>query len=292
MTTQSPSIYFPPATPNVRSVLIPEAHLNELATIIERRTLMQFGTERRDLLVGTLATLASNAGARDAATYAVQLLTNSDEKALMALVDALTINETTFFRNVPQLNLFARIALPEVISRKRATSEPKTLQIWSAGCSSGQEAYTLAMLAHEAVKPLFTWGVQITATDISPTVLAAAKEGVYPKARLDTMPAELRSRYFDDLGGQIRVKESLKRLVTFKQHNLRDPFPPTRFDVIFCRNVMIYFSRQEQAHLAQRFAERLAPEGFLFIGHSESLQGLGVGLQLRMHNGGVVYQRD
>lgn len=272
--------------------MIPEAHLNQLATIIEQRTLMQFGAERRDLLVGTLATLANNAGVRDAATYAAQLLAAGNEAALMALVDALTINETTFFRNVPQLNLFARIALPEIISRKRATSEPKTLQIWSAGCSTGQEAFTLAMLAQEAVLPLFTWGVQILATDISPTVLAAAQAGVYPKARLDTMPAELRTRYFEDLGGQIRVKESLKRLVTFKQHNLRDPFPPTRFDAIFCRNVMIYFSRQEQARLAQRFAERLAPEGFLFIGHSESLQGLGVGLQLRMHNGGVVYQRD
>lgn len=292
MTIQSPSIYFPPATPNVRSVLIPEAHLNELASIIERRTLMQFGAERRELLVGTLTSLASNAGVRDAAAYAAQLLAAGDESAMMALVDALTINETTFFRNVPQLNLFARIALPEIISRKRATSEPKVLQIWSAGCSTGQEAYTLAMLANEAVKPLFTWGVQILATDISPTVVAAAKAGVYPKARLDTLPAELRSRYFDDLGGQIRVKESLKRHVTFRQHNLRDPFPPTRFDAIFCRNVMIYFSRQEQARLAQRFAERLAPEGFLFIGHSESLQGLGVGLQLRMHNGGVVYQRD
>ncbi|MBI3759002.1 MAG: protein-glutamate O-methyltransferase CheR, partial [Deltaproteobacteria bacterium] len=191
-----------------------------------------------------------------------------------------------------QLDLFARVALPEVISRKRATSEPKQLKIWSAGCSTGQEAYTLAMLANEAVLPMFTWGAQILGTDISPTVIETARAGVYPKARLDTMPASMRARYFDDLGAQLRVKETLKRLVTFRQHNLRENFPAERFDVIFCRNVMIYFTRQEQIRLAQRFAERLAPEGFLFIGHSESLQGLGVGLKMRLHNGGVAYQKE
>lgn len=274
-----------------RPAAIPEALLNELVATIEQRTLMQFGTERRDLLIATLAGLADAAGACDAGSYAGRLLKAGSETELMALVDALTINETTFFRNVPQLNLFARVALPEVVARKRATSEPKRLKIWSAGCSSGQEAYTLAMLANEVAQPLFTWEVQILATDISPTVLAEARRGVYQKARLDTMPSAMRTRYFDDLGAQIRVKDALKRLVKFMQHNLRDPFPADRFDVIFCRNVMIYFSRQEQARLARRFADRLAPEGFLFIGHSESLQGLDVGLQMRLQNGGVAYQK-
>ena len=288
----SQSSYSLQVLPESRAALIPEALLNELAATIERRTLMQFGAERRDLLINTLAGLADAAGMRDAGSYAGRLLSSGSETELMALVDALTINETTFFRNVPQLNMFAGFALPEVIARKRATSEPKRLKIWSAGCSTGQEAYTLAMLANEVVKPLFTWEAQILGTDISPTVLKAARHGVYPKARLDTMPTHMRARYFDDLGAEIRVKESLRRLVTFKQHNLCESFPNDRFDVIFCRNVMIYFSRKEQARLAQRFAERLAPEGFLFIGHSESLQGLDVGLQLRLHNGGVAYQKE
>jgi chemotaxis protein methyltransferase CheR len=291
MTLMSQSFLSLPVLSETRSTVIPEPLLNELVTIIEQRTLMQFGTERRDLLITTLSGLADAAGARDAGSYAGRLLKAGGETELMALVDALTINETTFFRNVPQLNLFAQVALPEVVSRKRATSEPKKLKIWSAGCSTGQEAYTLAMLANDVAKPLFTWEVEILATDISPTVLAEARRGVYPKARLNTMPAAMHARYFDDLGAQIRVKDSLRQLVRFTQHNLRDPFPADRFDVIFCRNVMIYFSRQEQARLARRFAERLAPEGFLFIGHSESLQGLDVGLQMRLQKGGVAYQK-
>jgi chemotaxis protein methyltransferase CheR len=283
--------YSQPALTPTRPAAVPEALLSQLTTLIEQRTMMQFENERRELLLTTLGALANEALARDTSSYVGRLLSAGNEAELMRLVDALTINETTFFRNVPQLNLFASVALPEVISRKRATSEPKRIKVWSAGCSTGQEAYTLAMLAQEAILPLFTWEVQILATDISPTVLAEAQRALYPKARLDTMPTEMRARYFDDLGAQIRVKESLRRLVTFRQHNLRDTFPMDRFDVIFCRNVMIYFSRKEQARLAQRFAERLAPEGFLFIGHSESLQGLDVGLQLRLHKGGVAYQK-
>lgn len=272
--------------------MIPEPVLSALATTIEQRTLMQFSSERRDLLVNTITALAGAAGERDAGDYAGRLLGPGYETQLMELVDALTINETTFFRNVPQLNLFAQKALPQIIARKRATSEPKVIKIWSAGCSCGQEPYTLGMLANEAVQPLYTWSVQILATDISPRVLEVGRRGVYPKARLDTMPDRLRLEYFSDLGTQIRVKDKLRQLVTFRQHNLCDPFPNDRFDVIFCRNVMIYFSRQEQLRLAQRFRDHLAPEGFLFIGHSESFQGADVGLHMRLHNGGVAYQRD
>jgi chemotaxis protein methyltransferase CheR len=290
--TTSPNGFFSQTLPVMRSSPIPEPLLCELVRLIEQRTLMQFGSERRDLLLNTLGALAGAAGAGDTATYAGKLLGAGHEKELMALVEALTINETTFFRNVPQLNLFAQYALPKVIARKRATSEPKNLKIWSAGCSYGQEAYTLAILAHELVQPLYTWGVQILATDLAKRVLEVGRRAVYPKARLDTMPPAVRTQYFHDLGEQIRVKDQIRQSVTFMQHNLRDPFPADRFDVIFCRNVMIYFSRQDQIRLAQRFHDHLAPEGFLFIGHSESLQGLNVGLQMRLHNGGVAYQKE
>ena len=252
---------------------------------------MQFGVERRDLLLSTLASRAGSAGDRDVTAFIERILAPGSASEMMALIDALTINETTFFRNVPQLNLFARVALIEIIERKRNTGETKQLSIWSAGCSTGQEAYTLAMLASEAVLSLPGWNIQIRATDLSPTVLDVARRGIYPKARLDTMPAQMRARYFDDLGDRIEIKDGLRRHVTFKHHNLRDPFPADMFDVIFCRNVMIYFSREDQSRLAHRFKERLVPNGFLFIGHSESLQGLDVGLHLRLHEGGVAYQK-
>jgi chemotaxis protein methyltransferase CheR len=105
------------------------------------------------------------------------------------------------------------------------------------------------------------------------------------------MPQGILPRYFDETGAEIRVKDVLRRITLFQHHNLRETLPAGIFDIIFCRNVMIYFSREEQARLVQKFKERLAPEGFLFIGHSESLQGLGVDYRLRIHERGIAYQR-
>src|SRR6266498_994015 len=149
----------------------------------------------------------------------------------------------------------------------------------------------LAILAYEALRFLPSWDVHVCGTDIASSVIEVAKRGVYPKTRLATMPPQILTRYFDDLGNEIRVKEILRRLTSFQSHNLRDQFPPQTYDVIFCRNVMIYFSREDQVELAKRFKDRLTPEGFLFIGHSESLQGLDVNFQLRVEEGGVAYQK-
>jgi chemotaxis protein methyltransferase CheR len=277
--------------PDFQSAAVPAALLDELAALIERRALMQFGADRRSHFVNTVTARARALGERDTASYIRRVTSVGGESELNTLIDHLTINETTFFRNVPQLNLFARVALPEVMERKRITGRPKRLEIWSAACSTGQEVYTLAILANEAVRLLPQWEVRVFGTDISPTVLETARRGVYPKARLDTTPPEYLKRYFEDQGDQIRVTSALRKLTAFQLHNLRDAPPAGAFDVIFCRNVMIYFSRDEQARLAQKFYERLAPEGFLFIGHSESLQGMGVNFQLRVQDGGVAYQK-
>lgn len=253
--------------------------------------MMRFGIERRTHFVNTIAARALATKALDSGAYIRGVLAPFGQPELLILIDHLTINETTFYRNVPQMNLFSRVAIAEVVARKKAANEPKRLDVWSSACSTGQEAYTLAILAYEALRFLPGWEVRVHGTDISPTVVEVARRGIYSKARLDTMPPEMLVRYFDTVGEEIRIKEILRRLISFKQHNLCDPFPPVTFDVIFCRNVMIYFSRQDQAKLAQKFKERLAPEGFLFIGHSESLQGLDVNFRLRLQEGGVAYQR-
>ena len=282
---------FPTTSFSPRPEAAPAALIDELATVIERRTLMQFGTDRRNHLLNTLAARARAIGDADVTAYVRRVMSPLGNTEMMLLVDDLTINETTFYRNVPQLNLFSKVALRDVIARKKAANAPKRLDIWSAACSSGQEVYTLAILAYEAVKFLPAWDVRVFGTDISPTVLTTARRGIYPKARLDTVPPGIIQRYFDDTGDKIQVKEALRRITTFQTHNLSDPAPPGTFDVIFCRNVMIYFSREEQAKLAQKFNDRLAPEGFLFIGHSESLQGLGVDFRLRIEEQGVAYQK-
>ena len=264
--------------------------LDVLAGKIEQRTMMRFAVDRRTHFINTVTARARLVTEGNTAAYIQRVLAPLHEAEFMALIDDLTINETTFFRNVPQMNLFARVAIPEIMARKNKTQGSRRLDIWSAACSTGQEAYTLAILAYEALRFVPEWGVRVHATDISPTVVEAARRGIYPRARLDTMPPDILKRYFDDHGEEIRIKEVLKQMVTFQQHNLRESFPVQTFDVIFCRNVMIYFSREDQAHLARRFKERLAPEGFLFIGHSESLQGLDVDFRLRLQDGGVAYQ--
>ena len=254
--------------------------------------MMLFAVERRTHLLSTLATRSRQVCDGDIAAYVNKVLMPGGEVEFMALIDSLTINETTFFRNVPQMNLFAKVAIPEIVARRRNDKGTKRLNVWSAACSTGQEAYTLAILAYEALRFIPAWDVRVYATDISPTVLEVARRGVYPRARLDTMPPEILTRYFENVGDEIKVKDVLRQMTTFQTQNLRDPFSPMSYDVIFCRNVMIYFSREDQAQLAQRFRERLTPGGFLFIGHSESLQGLNVDLQLRLQEGGVTYQRS
>jgi len=287
------SFEFPPpfTPPGAGQEAVLAALMDELVALIERRTLMLFGAERRTHFVNTLLARARQAPDRDLAAYIRRVMAPGSEAEMMALIDDLTINETSFFRNVPQMNLFARVALPEVLARKRASGEAKRITIWSAACSTGQEVYTLGMLAYETLRFWPPWEARVLGTDLSPTVIKAAQTGLYPKARLDAMPPEYLARYFDHLGDQIRIKEVIQRLTSFQQHNLRDAFPPGPFDIIFCRNVMIYFSREEQTRLAHKFKERLAPQGFLFIGHSESLQGLGVDFRLRLEEGSVAYQK-
>jgi chemotaxis protein methyltransferase CheR len=291
MTTTLPfSISIPPTA--TQRTDIPSALINELASVIERRALMQFGTERRSHLINIVTARARELKEHDVAAYIRRAMLPGSEPELMMLIDDLTINETTFFRNAPQLELFARIILPEIIARKKATAGDRRINIWSAACSTGQEVYTLAMLAFDGMRFLPQWEANVLGTDISPTVVEIAKRATYPKARLDTVPPEFLTRYFDDLGDKIKVKDMLRRMVHFQVHNLNDPAPMGVFDVIFCRNVMIYFSREEQANLAKKFKSRLASGGCLFIGHSESLQGLDVGLKCRVQEGGVVYQKE
>ena len=218
----------------------PTRLLDDLITKVNQLTMMQFGTERRNHFLNTVGARARNANVPDTASYIRSVLAPEGQAELMALIDDLTINETTFFRNVPQMKLFGKIAA-EIASRKRVPGSPRQLKIWSAACSTGQEAYTLAILAYEALRFLPSWDVHVCGTDIASSVIEVAKRGVYPKTRLATMPPQILTRYFDDLGNEIRVKEILRRLTSFQSHNLRDQFPPQTYDVIFCRNVMIYF---------------------------------------------------
>ncbi len=185
-------------------------------------------------------------------------------------IDAVSTNETYFFREGNHFTALERVVLPELFKAGGR------VRIWSAGCSTGEEVYTLRIVADQAAKACGAREVEIVGTDISTTVIAKAREGIYRDRALRLVPPELLRQYFNPLGdGGFQVRDEVRGRVEFKVHNLfTDPSPGYRINVIFCRNVMIYFDKITQVKLVDGiFARAIAPDGYLFIGHSESLSG-------------------
>ncbi|MHB8880650.1 MAG: CheR family methyltransferase [Thermodesulfovibrionales bacterium] len=213
------------------------------------------------------------------------------KKELLVLLDILTVNETSFFRNKPQIDLFRDIVLPDLLDKKKGAGG-KSLRIWSAGCSTGEEPYTLAMVTHEAITPNAGWQIRIFASDLSLTALDTAAKGVYdPEKVLATVEEHYIKRYFDKSEEQLRVKDQIKNMVIFDFHNLKNENGLAGLDVIFCRNVMIYFNLDDQKTLVEKFYRSLNPGGYLIVGHAESLQGMGTPFQFIYNNKGTAYRK-
>jgi len=206
-------------------------------------------------------------------------LTRSEqaEEEIPNFVGAISTNETYFYRGENQFAALREEVLPRLIKSPARRQGTKRLSIWSAGSSSGEEPYTIYMVAEEALQALHWAGeLAIVATDINREMIAVARQGEYSGRSFRTMPARYLQAYFDDLGGgRFRVQERVKSHVQFQVHNLmRDDSPGRHFDLIFCRNVLIYFDRPTQTRLVdEKFAPALAPDGYLFVGNSESLLG-------------------
>ncbi len=238
-----------------------------------------------------------------------RLLISAEGKAELAkLVENLTVNETSFFRHKAQLDVYQKFALEEIVKRKQAHRE-YSIRVWSAGCSTGQEAYTLGIMSADMLayyylrnplpvemampKPLIPppWRLEILASDISYSVLRIGQEGLYNEHQMATVDYSYRLRFFDKVGERYAVKKPLKEMIHFDFHNLKTEYLPQRNDVIFCRNVMMYFDDAERARLIEKFYRCLNPGGYLFVGHAESLLGLTNKFQILHRNGSTVYQR-
>lgn len=197
--------------------------------------------------------------------------TESDPE-LEEMLNCITTNKTSFFREQHHFDWLRQAVVPEWTERARR-GENRRVRIWSAGCSTGEEPYSIAMTLSEAM-PVREWDVRILASDLDTQVLSHAERGVYKPEQVAAVPLQLQQRAFErtDDGGR-RVVEPLRQLVAFRRINLVEPTWPvrTRFDVIFCRNVIIYFDRPTQRRLIERFLQHLEPGGFLVAGHSESL---------------------
>lgn len=290
------------------TVQFSEAELKLLQTLVYQECGMCFDDRRAHFLQDRLQRRLKACNLDSFYSYYRLLTSYEGKKELAALLENLTVNETSFFRNKPQLDLFSKVTLEDVLRRKQDRRD-WTLRVWSAGCSTGQEPYTLAMLIADALayyylrnplpfempspKPLIPppWKVEILASDISYSVLRAAQEGTYSENHMEPVDYVYRLRYFDKLGDRYAIKKPLKELVHFDFHNLKTEFLPQRNDVIFCRNVMIYFDEAEQKRLIEKFYRCLNPEGHLFVGHAESLFGLTDRFRMIHENNGTAYQR-
>jgi chemotaxis protein methyltransferase CheR len=288
--------------------VLTEAELKLLQALVYQECGMHFDERRTHFLQDRLLRRLRECRLDSFYSYYRLLISEQGKDELARLLENLTVNETSFFRNKAQLDLFQKFVLEDLLRHKQARRD-YSLRFWSAGCSTGQEAYTMAMQVVDALayyylrnplpydmplpKPLIPqpWKVEILASDISYSVLRAGQEGIYTESQMASVDYGYRLRYFDKLGDRYAVKKTLKELVHFDFHNLKTEYLPQRNDVIFCRNVMMYFDEAEQKRLIDKFYRCLNPDGYLFVGHAESLLGLTDKFQMVHRNSGTAYQR-
>ncbi len=248
-----------------------EQDLKRLRELIYEHTGIHMAENRRDLIYGRLSRRLRTLGLDRFSDYC-RLIEDGHEEELEHFRNAVTTNLTAFFRESHHFDYLAKELLPEL---RQAKSAERRLRFWSAGCSTGEEPYTLAMVLRESMPDIGQWDVRILATDLDSQVLGKAEQGIYDIQNIKQALGPRLKRWFlrgsGPFEGKARIKPELREMVTFRQVNLMKSWPMKGpFDVIFCRNVLIYFDKPTQKRLFERFAAMLPMGGPLFIGHSES----------------------
>jgi chemotaxis protein methyltransferase CheR len=262
---------------------------------IYRRTGIFFSESKQYFLENRLSRRIQDLGLGAYQDYLGLLQGARGREELTQLFNEITTNETSFWRNPPQIEAFQRIVLPEAAALARARGGGR-LRLWSAACSSGEEPYTLAMICQEAKDSLLRGlTVEIMATDISEKVLALAREGLYGSYTLRNLtPAQVRQHFIAQGPESFQVRPELVQMVSFRNFNLVD-YGSYRtlgsFDVIFCRNVLIYFDDPVKAKVIKGFHESLQPRAFLLVGHSESIHAFNVGFDLMHFSKAMGYRK-
>jgi chemotaxis protein methyltransferase CheR len=270
-------------------ITINEQGYREFCRFLEAQCGIVLGDSKQYLVRSRLSPLVNKFGSASLDALLKEVITGRNRELRLAAVDAMTTNETLWFRDGYPYTVLAERILPELAERKRP------IKIWSAASSSGQEPYSMAMTVSEiqAKRPGFLPNVSIIGTDISSSMLEQCKAGVYDNLALGRgLSPERKRAFFEPAeGGRMKIKDSVKRVVSFRQQNLMENYTLLgKFDVVFCRNVLIYFSPEMKSKVLNQIANSLNPGGYLLLGASESLTGLTDRFEMVRCNPGIIYK--
>jgi len=260
-----------------KEFLFTDKDFNYISRVVGEKVGIELPETKRELIYGRLAKRLRKLGVKSFSEYCHRLELG-DEEEFTNFINAITTNVTSFFRENHHFEFLKSTMLPILVEKNRYAVKPR-VRIWSAGCSSGREAYSIAMVLKESIPDIERWDVKILATDIDSNVLNVGRKGVYSIDHLGEIPEDSQKQWLK-IGhganhGEFKMRDELRELVSYKQLNLLSSWPMQGlFDFIFCRNVTIYFDAENRSTIINRFAEQLIDGGHLFVGHSESLFGV------------------
>jgi chemotaxis protein methyltransferase CheR len=244
-----------------------------ICRLLRERSGLILAPDKTYLLESRLLPLVRRRSMKSLDDLVALLRSRPEEELVREIVEAMTTNESSFFRDLKPFDQFRSFILPQLT---KARAQRRAIRIWSAACSSGQEPYSLAMLLSEEKEKLAGWQIEIFATDISTEILAKAEQGVYSQFEVQRgLPIQLLVKYFRQEGERWRINPAMRGMVRYKCLNLLDDFSSYGpFDVIFCRNVLIYFEQATKTKVLDRLSRVLEPDGFLYLGGAETIIGI------------------
>ena len=263
-----------------------DSQFSKIRDLIYDASGIHFTSSNRTILESRLKERLRKSGIPTIDEYTKVIM--SDEGEMKTLLDTVTTNLTRFFRNTAHFQTFERHVIPELVAYKKGRGETH-LKLWSAGCSTGEEPYSLAMVLKDLLPPGFTF--DITASDLSLKSLMTAKEGFYADNRMNGVPEKYLNRYFERKPGGYQVVEDIKKLIKFDYHNLKLDSGLRGLDIVFCRNVIIYFDETAQTNVIRKFYNAMNDHSYLFIGHSESLFGMDTKFEFFKTEWAIVYRK-
>lgn len=276
------------AEQNSKSAVVTGHELSEIRALIEARSGILFD-KSRDRFFMTRVQEHVDAKRLAHGSDLLRLIRSSNVE-YDALLARLLTQETSFFRYPDVFDAFQKRVLSEM-HMKKFWENPRRLRIWSAGCATGEEPYTIAMAVADTLEFIDAWEIQILATDVSRSALQHAERGVYGRSSVERLAPKQIEAYFGRVGDHYIVKPKIRSLVSFAPMNLAQPVYVGRFDCIFCMNVMIYFSEERRNALVQRFYDYLEPGGYLFLGHAETAAYAQVNFKTITHGDSRIYQK-